>query len=57
MYRDVMIDWGLILRKSADKDMKNHYIISNKTSKNNDKSTYKSRFVTIRKSISYKVVK
>ena len=36
-----MTDWGLILRKFTDKDTKNHYIISNKTSKNNDKSTYK----------------
>jgi len=41
MYRDVMIDWGLILRKSADKDMKKNYIISNKTSINYGKSTYK----------------
>ena len=41
MYRDLMIDWGLILRKSTDKGLKNHYIISNKISINNDKSTYK----------------
>jgi len=31
----------LRLQKSADKGMKNHYIISRKTSINNDKSTYK----------------
>ena len=41
---------------SADKDLKNHYISSKKTSINNGKNTCKSRFVTIRKSISYKVV-
>lgn len=41
---------------SADEDLKNHYISSKKTSINNGKNTYKSRFVTIRKSISYKVV-
>ena len=40
----------------ADKELKNHYISSKKTSINNGKNTYKSRFVTIRKSISYKVV-
>ena len=42
---------------SADEDLKNHYISSKKTSINNGKNTYKSRFVTIRKSISYKGVK
>ena len=31
----------LRLQKSADKSMKNHYIISSKTSVNNDKKTYK----------------
>ena len=33
----------LRLQKSADKGMKNHYIISSKTSVNNDKNTYKKR--------------
>ena len=31
----------LRLRKTADNDLKNHYIISRKTSVNNDKNTYK----------------
>ena len=31
----------LRLQKSADKDLKNHYIASNKTLRNNGKNTYK----------------
>ncbi len=33
----------LRLQKSADKSLKNHYISSNKTSKNNGKNIYKKR--------------
>lgn len=33
----------LRFQKSADKDLKNHYISSNKTSKNNGKNIYKKR--------------
>ncbi len=31
----------LRFRYSADKDLKNHYIVSDKTSRNNGKNTYK----------------
>ena len=44
----------LILQKS-DKALKKHYMISNKTSMNNEKIRVKSRFVTYRESASYKV--
>ena len=53
----LFIRFILRLRKSADKDLKKHYISSKKTSINNGKTHTKSKFVTIRKSISYKGVK
>jgi len=37
----LFIRFILRLRKSADKDLKNHYIIPKKTSINNGKNTYK----------------
>ena len=44
-------------RKSTDNTLKNHYIISNKTFVNKRKALTKGRFVTKRKSVSYKTVK
>ena len=44
-------------RKSTDNTLKNHYIISNKTFVNKRKTLTKGRFVTKRKSVSYKTVK
>ena len=47
----------LRLRKNTDKDLKNHYIISMKTSITNAKTHIRSWFAINSKSISYKVVK
>ena len=43
-------------RKFADKILKNHDIISDKTSTDKDKNKHKKQFATNSKSISYKVV-
>ena len=43
--------------KTSDRVLKNHYIISSKPSINKGKACVKSRLITYRKSIGYKVVK
>ena len=40
----ILFHWNLLilrLQKSVDKNLKNHYIVSDKTSRNNGKNTYK----------------
>ncbi len=47
---------NILILQELDKALKKHYIISNKTSVNSGKNTYKSRFVIYRESVGYKVV-